>query len=113
MIKEILNKLIEKTNSESAIIVNSDGLAIESVGTNREDRMAVMIASLHAMGEKFSLDLEKGSVGQFYIKTSMGYVLLKNIDKNAIVGLIAKDDTKLGMLMLYLDTAIEELKNSL
>ena len=113
MVKEILGKLIEKTSSESAIIVNSDGLVIESVNADNEDRTAVMIASLHTMGERFSTDLDRGSVEQFYIKTALGYVLLKNINENVIIGLVAKDDAKLGLLMLHLDETVNELKNSL
>jgi len=108
-IEVILNKLIENTNSDSAIIVNSEGLAIASVSTGSEDRIAVMIASLHSMGEKFSLDLSKGNVEQFYIKTTDGYILLKDINENAIIGLIAKDSSKLGLLMMYLDSATKEI----
>jgi len=108
-IEKILDRLIDNTNSDAAIIVNSEGLAIASVNTSSEDRIAVMIASLHSMGEKFSLDLSKGNVEQFYIKTSDGYILLKDINENAIIGLIAKDSSKLGLLMMYLDSATNEI----
>jgi len=108
-IEQVLDKLIDNTNSDSAIIVNSEGLAIASVNAGNEDRIAVMIASLHSMGEKFSTDLRKGNVEQFYIKTSDGYILLKDINENAIIGLIAKDSSKLGLLMMYLDSATNEI----
>lgn len=108
-IEVILNKLIENTNSDSAIIVNSEGLTIAAVNAENESRISVMIASLHSMGEKFSLDLNKGTVEQFYIKTSAGYLLLKDISDNAIIGLIAKDNSKLGLLMMYLDNATNEI----
>lgn len=108
-LEEILNKLVENTNSESALLVNSDGLAIASVSADNEDRIAVMIASLHSMGEKFSMDLDKGKIEQFYIKTSDGYILLKDVNDNTTIGLIAKDNSKLGLLMMYLDAATNEV----
>ena len=108
-IELILNKLIDNTNSNAAIIVNSEGLTIASVNTENENRTAVMIASLHSMGEKFSTDLGKGSIEQFYMKTSEGYILLKDISDNAVIGLVAKDVVKLGLLMMYLDNATNEI----
>ncbi len=108
-LEEVLNRLVENTNSNSAILVNSEGLSIASVNANNEDRIAVMIASLHSMGEKFSSDLDKGNVEQFYIKTKEGYILLKDVTENAIIGLIANDNSKLGLLMMYLDSATAEI----
>lgn len=107
----VLDKLIDNTNSDAAIIVNSEGLAIASVNAGNEDRIAVMIASLHSMGDKFSVDLSKGSVEQFYIKTSDGYILLKDVNEDTIIGLIAKDSSKLGLLMMYLDSATTEISS--
>jgi len=108
-LEEVLSRLVENTNSNSAILVNSEGLAIASISTINEDRIAVMIASLHSMGEKFSSDLDKGNVEQFYIKTNEGYILFKDVTENAIIGLIAKSDSKLGLLMMYLDSATSEI----
>ncbi|MCF6350846.1 MAG: roadblock/LC7 domain-containing protein [Flavobacteriaceae bacterium] len=112
-LERVLSNLIESTSSESAILVNSEGLTVASVGAKNEDRIAVMIASLHSMGEKFSADLEKGGVNQFYIKTDTGYLLLKEVNKNTIIGLIAKDQAKLGLLMMYLDASVKEISGFL
>jgi predicted regulator of Ras-like GTPase activity (Roadblock/LC7/MglB family) len=112
-LEEILESLIENTNSESAVIVNSEGLSIASVNTGNQDRVAVMIASLHSMGEKFSDDLNKGGINQFYIKTDKGYLLLKDVNENTIVGLIAKEGSKLGLLMMYLDATVKEIADML
>ena len=110
-LEQVLDKLVDNTGSDSAIIVNSEGLAIASVNAGNEDRIAVMIASLHSMGEKFSSDLSKGGIEQFYIKTSDGYILLKDVNENAVIGLIAKDNSKLGLLMMYLDSATNEISS--
>jgi len=112
-IEKVLDKLVENTNSDSAIIVNSEGLAIASINTGSEDRMAVMIASLHSMGEKFSADLSKGTIDQFYIKTSDGYILLRDVNENTIIGLVAKESSKLGLLMMYIDSATNEISELL
>jgi predicted regulator of Ras-like GTPase activity (Roadblock/LC7/MglB family) len=72
-----------------------------------------MIASLHSMGEKFSNDLNKGGINQFYIKTDSGYILLKDVNKDTILGLVAKDNTKLGLLMMYLDASVKEISDIL
>ncbi len=109
----ILGNLVDNTNSEAAVLVNSEGLTIASVHAENEDRVAVMIASLHSMGEKFSNDLDKGGINQFYIKTDTGYILLKDVNKNTILGLIAKEDTKLGLLMMYLDASVKEISSAL
>ncbi len=110
---KILENLVDSTNSEAAVLVNSEGLTIASVHAENEDRVAVMIASLHSMGEKFSNDLEKGGINQFYIKTDTGYILLKDINESTILGLIAKEDAKLGLLMMYLDASVNEISNIL
>lgn len=110
---KIILSLVENTNSESAILVNYEGLTIASVNTKNEDRIAIMIASLHSMGEKFSNDLEKGDIHQFYIKTDTGYLLLKDVNKNTILGLVAKDETQLGLLMMYLEAACVEIATTL
>ncbi len=106
---KILKNLVENTNSRTALLVNSDGLAISSINCNNEDKMAVMIASLYSMGEKFVKDLDKNAINQFYIKTDEGYVLLKNVNDSVILGLISKEDEKLGLLMMYMDTAVKEI----
>lgn len=105
----VLEKLINNTNSESAVLVNSEGLTIASVNAKNEDRVAVMIASLHSMGEKFSNDLNKGSINQFYLNTDEGYILLKDVNESTIIGLVAKDNAKLGLLMMYLDSTVKEI----
>lgn len=105
----VLSNLVENTNSESAILVNSEGLTIASVNAENEDTIAVMVASLHSMGDKFSNDLGKGGINQFYIKTDSGYLLLKDVNKDTILGLVAKDQTKLGLLMMYLDASVKEI----
>jgi predicted regulator of Ras-like GTPase activity (Roadblock/LC7/MglB family) len=112
-LEEVLRRLIDNTNSDSAVIVNSEGLAISSVNAQNEDRIAVMVASLHSMGEKFSNDLNKGGINQFYLKTDKGYLLLKDINKNVILGLVAKEEAKLGLLMMYLDAATSEIATML
>ncbi len=112
-LERILRNLVDNTNSEAAVLVNSEGLTIASVHAENEDRVAVMIASLHSMGEKFSNDLSKGGINQFYIKTDTGYILLKDVNKNTILGLIAKEDTKLGLLMMYLDASVKEISSIL
>ncbi len=109
----ILANLVDNTNSDAAVLVNSEGLTISSVNAENEDRMAVMIASLHSMGEKFSNDLNKGGINQFYIKTDNGYILLKDVNKDTILGLIAKENTKLGLLMMYLDASVKEISDIL
>jgi len=105
---KVLSNLVENTNSDAAVLVNSEGLTISSVNAQNEDRMAVMIASLHSMGEKFANDLNKGGINQFYIKTNDGYILLKDVNENTIIGLVAKENTKLGLLMMYLDASVKE-----
>lgn len=110
---KVLSNLVENTNSDAAVLVNSEGLTISSVNAQNEDRMAVMIASLHSMGEKFANDLNKGGVNQFYIKTNNGYILLKDVNKDTIIGLVAKENAKLGLLMMYLDASVEEISNML
>ncbi len=110
---KILSNLVDNTNSESAVLVNAEGLTIASINAENEDRVAVMIASLHSMGEKFSNDLNKGGINQFYIKTNDGYILLKDVNSNTIIGLIAKENTKLGLLMMYLDATVKEISGIL
>ena len=112
-IDEILQELINGSGSQAAFIGSGDGMAMASVNTKDEDRMAAMTATLMSMGQKFISDLELGGVEQIYIKTGKNFMLFKEVKENVVLGIVSGESTKLGMLLYHLDNTVKKLNEVL
>lgn len=102
------------TNSpdvEGAAMVSVDGLVLASVlpaGTD-EDRVSAMAAALLSLGERTSQELQRGSLEQVYVKGSGGYIILMQAGTEAVLETIAGPAAKLGMVLLDMKRAVQEL----
>jgi hypothetical protein len=74
-----------------------------------EDRVAAMSAAMLSLGERIASELGRGSLEQVYIKGSNGYVILMSIGSEAVLTALARENAKLGLILLDMRRAVEIL----
>jgi hypothetical protein len=96
---------------EASAVVSVDGLTIASAlpQSVEEDRVAAMSAAMLSLGERIALELGRGSLQQVYIKGSSGYVLLMSVAEGCVLTVLARENAKLGLLLLDMCRAAEAL----
>ena len=96
---------------EASAVVSVDGLTIASALPQgvEEDRVAAMSAAMLSLGERIASELGRGSLEQVYIKGANGYVLLMSVAEDAVLTGLARENAKLGLLLLDMCRATEAL----
>ena len=96
---------------EASAVVSADGLTIASALPQgvEEDRVAAMSAAMLSLGERIAAELGRGSLEQVYIKGSNGYVILMSIGSEAVLTALARENAKLGLILLDMRRAVEIL----
>lgn len=111
-IQLVLRALVANTpDVEGAAVVSVDGLVLSSVlpaGTD-EDRVSAMAAALLSLGERTSQELQRGKLEQVYVKGDTGYILLMQAGNEGVLETIAGPQAKLGMVLLDMKRAAQEL----
>jgi uncharacterized protein len=112
----VLKTLVANTpDVEGAATVSLDGLVLASVlpaGTD-EDRVSAMAAALLSLGERTSEELARGTLEQVYVKGSSGYIILMQAGREAVLEVIAGGGAKLGMVLLDMKRASQEISRVL
>ena len=96
---------------EASAIVSVDGLPIASVLPQEveEDRVSAMSAAMLSLGERIASELGRGALEQVYIKGQNGYVLLMSVGEDAVLTAMARKEAKLGLILLDMRRAAEDL----
>ena len=96
---------------EASAVVNVDGLTIASALPHgvEEDRVAAMSAAMLSLGDRIASELERGSLDQVYIKGARGYVLIVSIGNEAVLTVLARENAKLGLLLLDMRRVAQSL----
>lgn len=96
---------------ESSALVSVDGLIIASSlpSSIEEDRVSAMSAAMLSLGERISGELGRGVLQEVYIHGSKGYVLLVAVGSEAVLTVMARQQTKLGLIFLEMRRAAEDL----
>lgn len=96
---------------EASAVISVDGLTIASAlpGDVEEDRVSAMSAAMLSLGERIATELGRGELDQVYIKGSNGYVVLMSAGADAVLTVLARQKTRLGLLFLDMRRAAEEL----
>ena len=100
---------------EATAIVSVDGLTIASslpAGVG-EDRVSAMSAAMLALGERIASELGRGSLDEVYVKGENGYVILRAVGDEAVLTVLARQQTKLGLLFLDMRRACDDLADLL
>jgi predicted regulator of Ras-like GTPase activity (Roadblock/LC7/MglB family) len=96
---------------EATAIVSVDGLTIASSlpGGIEEDRVSAMSAAMLSLGERIASELGRGMLDEVYVRGERGYVVLRAIGEEAVLTVLARQQTKLGLLFLDMRRASEDL----
>jgi predicted regulator of Ras-like GTPase activity (Roadblock/LC7/MglB family) len=109
---QILKTLVANTpDLEGAATVSLDGLILASVlpaGTD-EDRVSAMAAALLSLGERTAQELQRGTLEQVYVRGDNGYIILMAAGPEAVLEVIAGGGAKLGMVLLDMKRAAQEV----
>jgi hypothetical protein len=98
---------------EASAVVSVDGLTIASALPQgvEEDRVAAMSAAMLSLGERIASELGRGSLEQVYIKGANGYVMLMSVGNEAVLTALARENAKLGLILLDMRRTVEALSN--
>ena len=98
-------------DTEASAIVSVDGLSIASALPQgvEEDRVSAMSAAMLSLGERIANELGRGSLEQVYIKGEKGYVVLMSVGEEAVLTALAREQAKLGLILLDMRRAVEDL----
>ena len=111
MVDRLRDMQASSPDIEGSAIVSVDGLSIASALHQEieEDRVSAMSAAMLSLGERIASELGRGSLEQVYIKGENGYVLLMSVGEEAVLTVMARKQAKLGLILLDMKRAVEEL----
>lgn len=102
-----LTPILKRLNSTSSdiqasAVMSRDGHTLASVlgDTVNSIRLGAMCATLLSLGEKASLELNRGKLRQILIQGEEGYVLLLRIGEKAVLAVVSQPGANLGMLLV-------------
>ena len=98
-------------DTEASAVVSVDGLSIASALPQgvEEDRVSAMSAAMLSLGERIANELGRGALEQVFIRGEKGYVILMSIGKEAVLTALAREQAKLGLILLDMRRAAEDL----
>ena len=70
-----------------------------------------MSAAMLSLGERIATELGRGSLEQVYVKGEKGYVVLMSVGEEAVLTALAREQAKLGLILLDMRRAAEDLSN--
>jgi len=111
-----LNELQSRTpDVEASAVVSIDGLTLAAAlpSTVEEDRVSAMSAAMLSLGERIAGELGRGGLDEVYIHGDEGYVLLTSIGMGAVLTVLARKQSKLGLVFLEMRRAAEDLEKLL
>ena len=119
MVKSRLEMMVQRLQDlqstspaiEASAVVSVDGLCIASAlpAEVEEDRVSAMSAAMLSLGERIAAELGRGSLDQVFIKGRKGYVVLMSVGPEAVLTALAREQAKLGLLLLDMHRAAEDL----
>lgn len=96
---------------EASAVVSVDGLIMASSlpAGIEEDRVSAMSAAMLSLGERIASELGRGVLDQVFIHGKGGYVVLSSVGQDAVLTVLAREQAKLGLIMLDMRRAAEDL----
>lgn len=111
MVERLRDLQASTPDVQASAIVSVDGLSIASALPQEveEDRVSAMSAAMLSLGERIASELGRGALEQVYIKGENGYVLLMSVGEEAVLTVMARKEAKLGLILLDMRRAAEDL----
>jgi predicted regulator of Ras-like GTPase activity (Roadblock/LC7/MglB family) len=111
LVRRLQELQVNTPDVEATAIVSVDGLTMASslpAGVE-EDRVSAMSAAMLSLGERIAGELGRGMLDEVYVKGQSGYVVLRAVGEEAVLTVLARQQTKLGLLFLDMRRASEDL----
>ncbi|HKY83413.1 MAG TPA: roadblock/LC7 domain-containing protein [Anaerolineales bacterium] len=111
LVKRLRELQTNTTDVEASAVVSVDGLIIASSlpGGVEEDRVSAMSAAMLSLGERIAGELGRGGLDEVYIHGSSGYVLLTGAGTEAVLTVLAREQARLGLILLEMRRAAEDI----
>lgn len=103
MLKSILSDLNgASADIEASAVISSDGLTMAAILPQDvdEDRVGAMAAAMLSLGERTARELSRGDLDQVMVKGENGYILMSHAGEDAVLTIIARKESKLGLIFL-------------
>jgi predicted regulator of Ras-like GTPase activity (Roadblock/LC7/MglB family) len=106
-----LKDLQQTEGVEASAVVSVDGLTMASALPQgvEEDRVSAMSAAMLSLGERIAGELGRGTLDQVYIRGKEGHVLLMAVGEDAVLTMLAREDAKLGLVLLDMRRTADDL----
>ncbi len=96
---------------QASAVVSVDGLIMASSLPSgvEEDRVSAMSAAMLSLGERIAGELGRGILDEVYIHGNDGYVILMASGGNAVLTVLAREQARLGLVLLEMRRAAQDL----
>ncbi len=111
MVERLRDLQASSGDIQGSAVVSVDGLIMASslpAGVE-EDRVSAMSAAMLSLGERIAGELGRGVLDQVFIHGKTGYVVLMSVVEDAVLTVLAREQAKLGLIMLDMRRAAEDL----
>jgi hypothetical protein len=111
MVTRLRDMQANTPDAQASAVVSVDGLIMASslpAGVE-EDRVSAMSAAMLSLGERIAGELGRGTLDEVYIHGDEGYVLLMAAGTNAVLTVLAREQAKLGLVLLEMRRAAQDL----
>ncbi|MEJ2592119.1 MAG: roadblock/LC7 domain-containing protein [Candidatus Thiodiazotropha sp.] len=101
-IDSILGDFVMGTASiQAAAVMSRDGILIASRlhKSVNPDRLSAISASILSLANRASSDLQQGNLEQVLIDSSDGFLLMVKVGSNAVLSVVSRPSSRLGMLL--------------
>jgi predicted regulator of Ras-like GTPase activity (Roadblock/LC7/MglB family) len=111
MVERLRELQVSSPDVEASAVVSVDGLTMASSLPREveEDRVSAMSAAMLSLGERIASELGRGVLEQVNIKGQSGYVILMSVGEEAVLTVLAREQVKLGLLLLDMRRARDDL----
>lgn len=116
-IASTLKPILARLNSiskeiEASAVMTRDGLTLASKIRDdvNQDRLGAMCASLLSLSDKTAKELSRGNLKQVLIEGDQGCVLIVHIGKRAVLAVVSKATSNLGMVFLEARKIAKEIE---
>ncbi len=111
MVDRLRDMQVSSPDIEASAVVSVDGLPIATALPREveEDRVSAMSAAMLSLGERIASELGRGVLSEVQIKGEEGFVILQSLGTEAVLTVLAREGAKMGLVLLDMRRAVDDL----
>jgi predicted regulator of Ras-like GTPase activity (Roadblock/LC7/MglB family) len=111
MVDRLRDMQVSSPDIEASAVVSVDGLPIATALPREveEDRVSAMSAAMLSLGERIASELGRGVLSEVQIKGEKGFVILQSLGTEAVLTVLAREGAKMGLVLLDMRRAVDDL----